>query len=271
MIAIMKTIIGASICLAAAISLNATHLTNDQIEAFLRDARIIGTKKLTMGVTNSSKASMDDGVMQHDAHVQTIDEFKQKFETVRGTEINFRDSYKYNVAAYELAKMLDLNMVPPSIERKASGAMAAVTWWVDDAAMTELTRYKEKLSAPDSTDWNKQMNNVRVFDQLIYNTDRNLGNLVITKDWKIWMIDHTRAFRMAKNCPNTKLMRQVDRNLLQSLRNLNKEDLTARLNKYLTRMEIEGILARRDQIVSFFDQQIAANGEPAILFESPRR
>ena len=267
----MKTIIRATICLAAAVSLSATHLTNDQIEQFLKEARIVNTKKLSMGVTNSSKAFLDDGSVQHEAHVQTIDEHKQKFESPRGTEINFRDSYKYNVAAYELAKMLDLNMVPPSVERKAIGSMAAVTWWVDDAAMTELTRYKQKLSAPDSIDWNKQMNNVRVFDQLIYNTDRNLGNLVITNDWKIWMIDHTRAFRMVKTCQNTKLMRQVDRNLLQNLRNLNKEDLTARLKKYLTKLEIEGILARRDQIVSFFDQQIAANGEPAIVFESPRR
>src|SRR5688572_26366531 len=114
--AIMKTISRASICLAVAISVNATNLTNEQIESFLREARIVDTKKLSMGVTNSSKASMDDGVIQHDAHVQTIDEFKQRFESARGTEINFRDSYKYNVAAYELAKMLDLNMVPPSVE-----------------------------------------------------------------------------------------------------------------------------------------------------------
>ena len=36
---------------------------------------------------------------------------------------------------------------------------------------------------------------VRLFDQLIYNIDRNLGNLMITNDWTIWAIDHTRAFR----------------------------------------------------------------------------
>jgi hypothetical protein len=267
----MTTMIRTSICLAVAVSAGATNLTNEQIETFLREARIVDTKKLSMGVTHSSKASMNDGVIEHDAHVQTIDEQKPRFESARGVEMNFRDSYKYNIAAYELAKMLDLNMVPPSVERRASGSTAAVTWWVDDVAMTELTRYQKKVSAPDSNDWNKQMNNVRVFDQLIYNTDRNLGNLVITNDWKIWMIDHTRAFRMMNTYPNTKLMRQIDRNLLQSLRNLNKADLTARLTKYLTRLEIEGILARRDQIVSFFDQQIAANGEPAIVFESPRR
>jgi hypothetical protein len=267
----MKTILRAVICLAAALSLSATNLTNDQIEAFLKEARIVNTKKISMGVTQSSKAYLDNGVMQHDAHVQTIDQQKQTFQSARGTELNFRDSYRYNVAAYELAKLLDLNMIPPSVERKAMGSSAAVTWWVDDVAMTELTRHQKNLPPPDSNEWNKQMNNVRVFDQLIYNTDRNLGNLVITTDWKIWMIDHTRAFRMMKTCPNTKLMRQIDRSLFQSLRALDKDSLTAHLGRYLTRMEIEGLLARRDQIVKFFDQQIAASGELAIVFELPRR
>ena len=39
---------------------------------------------------------------------------------------------------------------------------------------------------------------VRLFDQLIYNIDRNIGNLMITNDWRIWAIDHTRAFRIAR-------------------------------------------------------------------------
>ena len=148
-----------------------------------------------MGVTNSQRATLDDGQRKHDAHIQTVDISKNSFQTLRGTELNFRDSYKFNMAAYELDKLLDLNMVPVSVERKVGGQQAAVTWWVDDAMMTELDRQKKKAQSPDLPSWNKQMYVCRVFDQLIYNTDRNLGNLVITKDWNIWMIDHTRAFR----------------------------------------------------------------------------
>ena len=36
---------------------------------------------------------------------------------------------------------------------------------------------------------------VRVFDELIANRDRNIGNMLWTSTWKMWMIDHTRAFR----------------------------------------------------------------------------
>jgi hypothetical protein len=39
---------------------------------------------------------------------------------------------------------------------------------------------KKKRAPPDEDGFNHQMYIVRVFDQLIYNTDRNLQNLLIT-------------------------------------------------------------------------------------------
>jgi hypothetical protein len=111
----------------------------------------------------------------------------------------------------------------------------------------------------------------RVFDQLIYNTDRNLGNLVITKDWRIWLIDHTRAFRMMTDLKSTKDLVQCDRRLLSKLRELNKDALKKALDRYLNLSEIEGLLARRDRIVSFFDELIAKKGEAAVLFDLERK
>jgi hypothetical protein len=174
------------------------------------------------------------------------------------------------MAAYELDKLLELNMVPVSVERKVGGQMAAVTWWVDDVVGTELDRKKKKMEPPDLKSWNQQMYVCRVFDQLIYNTDRNLGNLLITKDWKIWMIDHTRAFRRMKDLQNAKNLVQCDRRLLGKLRELNKDNLNQKLGRYLTNMEIDAILGRRDKIVKFFDEQVARKGEAAVLFDLAR-
>jgi hypothetical protein len=87
-------------------------------------------------------------------------------------------------------------MIPVSVERKVGGKTSAITWWVDDVMMDEMKRTNKKIDPPDRDIWNKQMYVVRVFDQLIYNTDRNLGNLLIDKNWRLWMIDHTRAFRL---------------------------------------------------------------------------
>jgi hypothetical protein len=250
----------------------ASKLSLEEKEQFLKTANIGTTKDLSMGVTNSRKASLDDGKTKHDAHIQTIEVSKASYQTQRGTELNFRDSYKYNMAAYELGKLLGLeNMIPPSVERKVGGSSAAVTWWVDDTLMTELERTKKSQQPPDLDRWNKQMYVVRVFDQLIYNTDRNLGNLVIDKDWNIWMIDHTRAFRLMNKLENPKNLVQCDKNMLAKLKALDKKAIQGRVGKYLTGMEVDGILKRRDQIVKFFDEEVAKKGESAVLFDLPPR
>jgi len=246
------------------------RLSRGEMEEFLLKAKVVEQKNLSMGVTNSQRAVLDDGKLRHNAHIQTVDISKTSFQTIQGTEMNFRDCYKFNVAAYQLDKLLELNMVPVSVERKV-GSMAAVTWWVDDAVMTELDRKKKKIEPADLHSWNQQMYVCRVFDQLIYNTDRNLGNLVITKDWNVWMIDHTRAFRMMKDLRSPQNLVQCDRRLLAKLRELNKAALSKQLGQYLTPSEIEGLLARRDKIVNFFDKQVAQKGEAAVLFDLERK
>ena len=160
-------------------------------ENFLLTAKVIRSHPLSVGVTRSIRATLSDGKLTHDAHIQHVDESEPSFELATGYELNFRDSYKFNIAAYRLDRMLGLGMIPPAVDRKIDGKPAALSWWVDDVMMTEKTRYTSKLKPPDSDVWNQQIYRLRVFDQLIYNIDRNLGNMVISNDWKIWMIDHT--------------------------------------------------------------------------------
>ena len=247
-------------------------LSLEDKEQFLKSANIASTKDLAVGVTNSRRAVLDDGKLKHDAHIQTIEVSKASYQTQRGTELNFRDSYKYNMAAYELAKLLGLdNMIPPSVERKVGGTSAAVTWWVDDTLMTELDRTRKSEQPPDLDRWNKQMYVVRVFDQLIFNTDRNLGNLVIDKNWNIWMIDHTRAFRLMNKLENPKNLVQCDKKVLEKLKELDKKAIQQRVGKFLTGMEIDGVLKRRDLIVKYFEEEVAKKGESAVLFDLPPR
>ncbi|MBI3472992.1 MAG: hypothetical protein HY013_16670, partial [Candidatus Solibacter usitatus] len=107
-------------------------LSHEEMESFLKSAKVLETKELSIGVTNSKRAVLqsEDGKLKHDAHIQTVNISKAEFEGTRGKEINFRDKYQFNIAAYELDKILQLNMTPPSVERKVAGQSAAVTWWV---------------------------------------------------------------------------------------------------------------------------------------------
>ena len=248
---------------------NSAKLTDEQMERFLKTAKIVKIKDLSTGVTNSQRASLSDGTIQHDAHVQSIDEAKTMFQGDRGTEMNFRDTWKFNVAGYKLDRILELHMTPPSVERSVGGKPSAVTWWLDDSMM-EVDRQKKHLESPDKDTWNREMYVVRVFDQLIFNTDRNLQNLMIDKDWRIWMIDHTRAFRLLTSLRESKNLVQCDRKLLAKLRALDTATLGP-LKPYVTDSEIKGLLGRRDKIVKFFDDQVKAKGEGAVLYDRPAR
>ena len=245
----------------------AQQLTFEQQEEFLRTAKIIRERTLSQGVTNSKRVTMTNGVITHDAQVQTIDVFKQVFTGTFGTELNFKDTYKDNIAAYRLNRMLEIDMIPPSVERKVGGDSAAVTWWLDDVLMTEKQRFFKKIEPPDLDRWNRQMYIVRVFDQLIYNMDRNLGNLVITKGWHIWMIDHTRSFRLYKTLKDPRNLVRCDRHLLETMKRLDRDSLMRELRPYLTKGEIVGLLARRDRIVELFEEKIKLKGESAVLYD----
>lgn len=249
----------------------AKHLSRAEMEEFLLNAKVVHKKALGTGVTNSERATLSDGTLEHDAHIQSIDVAQNSFKTTRGTELNFKDSYKYNIAAYRLDQILGLNMTPMSVERKVAGKSSAVTWWVDDKMFDEVDRVKQGINPPDKDAWNKQMYVVRVFDQLIYNTDRNLGNLVIDKSWRMWMIDHTRAFRLTKTLKSEKDLVKCDRKMLASMRKLDEGTMEEQLRPYLTKSEIKAILERRDLIVDFFDKAVKEKGEGAVLYDLPAR
>ena len=102
---------------------------------------------------------------------------------------------------------------------------------------------------------------------MIYNTDRNFGNLVITNDWRLWMIDHTRAFRLHRVWREPKQLVKCGRAFLEAMRRLRREDAERRLGDYLRPGEIDGLLARRDEIVRFFDAKAAEAGEEATLID----
>jgi hypothetical protein len=229
----------------------------EEKEQFLLNAKVVKAKSAAKGITNTLRATMSDGNITHDASIQRIDEEKQRFETDDGAvEMNFRDSYKFNIAAYRLGKMLGLDsMIPPSVDRRYDGNHGAFTWWVEDVAMDEAIRQKQKISPPDKEIFNRQYLIMQVFDNLIYNTDRNLTNILFDKEWRLWMIDHTRAFRIRTDLLNAKLLKMCDRQLLANMKKLTYEAMRPELSPYLRDTEIKAILARRDKIVALFDSK----------------
>lgn len=258
---------GLSCALAAQTSPESTpSLTSEQMETFLLKARMSNQRDAGGGVTSSRRATLSDGEFTHDAHIQTVDVAQAVFEAGRNTELNFKDTYRYNIAGYRLARLVGLDTVPMSVERMVDGKPAAVTWWVDDVRMTEKDRLKAKSMGPDPVKTTKQIQIMRVFDELIQNRDRNQGNVLWTGDWTMWLIDHTRAFRLGRTLLKPENLSRCDRGLLERLREMTPESLAEAVGSSLTRLEQEAVLARRDLIVKHYDDRIARLGEPVVLF-----
>jgi hypothetical protein len=262
------------LCIASAASAAAVQepqLTEDQMRQFLLTAKVIQDKTAKKGITDTSRLTLSDGNITHDASFQSIDEHQHRFEGADGTvEMNFVDSYKYNIAAYELAKLLGLgDMMPVTVLRKYVGKYGSLSWWLP-VMMDEADRLKKKISPPDVDAWNNQMYKKRVFAELVYDTDSaNVTNVLISKDWHLWMIDFSRAFRLYHDLRNPKSLEKCDRQLLENLRKLDGKELTEKTKNLLTKSEVQGVMARRDKIVQLFEKLIAQKGEKDVLYGSP--
>lgn len=244
-------------------------LTQEEMEQFLLKGKILKTIRVSKGVTKARQVSMSDGRLTHDAQVQDVDIYQAIFQVdPKHTEINFRDSYRYNIAAYRLSLLLGLDNVPMSVERTVDGKPAAVTWWIDDYMMEEGDRLKMKTGqyGPNISRSLNYMALLTVFDELIQNRDRNMGNLIWTKDWKMWMIDHTRSFRLGKELRTPEKLQRCERTLFERMKELTAPRLADVMGKILMKGEMEALLARRDAIVRLFEGKIAQKGEAAVLY-----
>ena len=237
-----------------------------QREQFLLGADILDESRPSSEARRSGRVTLDDGKRRHDAAVETAD----------GSDPSQRN-YKFNVAAYELDKALGLDLVAPSVERLVDGRPASVTWWVDDFAMAEVDRRRKGIEPPVPESWSRQMQAVRLFDELIANAYRDISpplylntvwdNLLITRSWSIRLIDHTGAFGIRRQLRYPESLTRCDRALLGKLRTLNREPLARTLGRYLSTERLEALDARRELLVKHFDEQIARGGEDAVLYD----
>jgi hypothetical protein len=242
-------------------------LTKEQMREFLLKAKFLGGKPAGKGTTSPSRVTLSDGVLTHDASFQGVDVHQDDIVLADGRrEMNFVDSYLYNIAAYQVAELLGLDdMMPVTVERKWQGTGGAVSWWLP-VKMDEESRIKNKVTPPDQNAWFGQMLKMRVFAALVDDTDRNNGNILYSADWKVWMIDFTRAFRTAKNLRKPGDLARIERNLWARIQALDVNEVTKATKGYLNKFEIQGLMGRRDKMVEIFKQLIATKGEAEVLY-----
>ena len=132
----------------------------------------------------------------------------------------------------------------------------------------ESERVAQGESAPDRLDWMRQVQGMYLFDALIGNDDRTQQNILVDTDWKMWLIDHTRSFYLRAEPRYLDRVIYVDREFWTGLQSLDEDLLDEAIGKMVSGREISKLLERRDELVAFVHDLVAARGENSVFFES---
>ena len=223
-----------------------------EFEDYLRAAPIERVEKVPIGVTRPERGFFAPGGLAASAAVKHLP---------MGQRSGFWEAYKSEIAAYELDRMLGLDMVPVTVERRVGSNLASVQLWVEGC---KHVKDVDQSACPRPIDWAKQVCRQKVFDNLIANIDRNAGNLLVDGEWNLVLIDHSRAFAQNK-MPFEKEMTRIDRELLARLKTLDEAGLMKHVRPWvLGNGPVRDILKRRDKIVAHFERLARERGEAAV-------
>ena len=215
----------------------------------MKSAEIVGMEEIGVGVTKPRRATLAPGGPCE----------KIAWKPIRpGRYSGFWESYKSEVAAYELDKLLGMGMIPPTVEREVKGTTGAAVMWV-----SPVKSFKELGGVPglkgvsgpppaQIASWTRQITVAKMFDNLIGNIDPNLGNWLVDPNWNLILIDHTRAFTNTKDLYH-QLVR-VDDDLWVKMKALDEPGLTTALGAWLDKGQIKAVLQRRDKMQQAIDK-----------------
>lgn len=189
------------------------------------------------------------------------------------------ENWKWEIAAYRLDKYLGLHMVPPTVEKRfreeRGSCQKIVDYWI-----SLKTKYDKKIKIPNIKIyyWNRALFLQRAFDNLIANEDRHQNQYLITKDWHMILIDHSRSFRTSRKFTKKliydekykegpRLMKELPRAFVEKLKSLNFQIIKDIVEDYLTDKEINAVLTRKDLIIDWINKRIKKLGEDKVLYD----
>ena len=237
-------------------------------EEFLERAEVVDREPIGQGVTHSLRLTLADGDRTARAAWKTIDEYApvKQFHDGGPPVVGFRDSYKNEIAAYAVDKLLGFSLVPPTVERRSGRQTGSLQLWIEDA-MTEADRRRLEIAAPDAEAWSRQIYSLRLFRQLIHDSDyQNVSNVLVGPGFRLWAIDHSRSFFNRDLPLEGADVDRFPRQVLDRMRSLDADDLERAAGRWLTGRQRKMVLRRRDRLVERADRLIAERGERVVLF-----
>ena len=239
------------------------------IQEWMRSASVISREKVGRGIAGVEKLVLESEGIRIHAAFRSVDVTVRK-SAPRGIEKptkKYRDAAIFESAAYELSELLGIGRVPPVVERSIDEQDGTVQIWMEGIRPEVELIQGDLLYPPDVLRWMQQKQIMYLFDNLIANSDRNQGNLLIDRSWNIWFIDHTRAFKRTSTLIYRDKLTHCDIRLWRSLREVDDKTLRQRLEPYLESQEITKLLTRRRTLIRHIQSLIDKRGAREVLFD----
>jgi hypothetical protein len=230
----------------------------EALEKVLREARIENIEKEKLGGrTGPWLVTLNEGGIKHRAVFRHVDRRRPQPTP---------DSYVYDIAAYELTKLLGIELIPPVVAREIEGRKGSLQVYLENC-IREKDRKRKKLEPPDPQAFAKTLDGVKVLENLTYDECQDADDLYVHReDWRVCRVDFSEAFapvpELVPGCGIT----VCSRKLYEALLNLDEEALGSKLSPYLSKEEIEVLLVRKDRIIEKIKALIGEKGEDAVLF-----
>jgi len=257
---------GLAMASAAALTMTARTETASEsdpavLEAYLKTARVVSIDKSgTGGRTAPWIITLNDGTVGRRAIFKYID---------RRRPAVLPDSYHYELAAYELSKLIKLPIVPPVVERTIKAIPGSLQLFLEDCdRFRDLKR--RGIAPPDPAGFGDALAEIRVFENLVFNECGNLEDTYIHKDdWRICRVDFSEAFPPEPELiPGCEIAR-CSRSLYAALLSLDRKKLRTALGTFLAEDELRALEKRRERILGVLEVLIKDKGETAVLFGLP--
>ncbi len=258
-----------SLCYSARAQFTQEELARrPEIEKQLKTAEIIRSKEIGEGVTRPYRLFL----------MCATGEISGCWKNPKGMSKGYLEGWQYEIAAYEMDKLLGLNMIPPTVEREFGEQKGSFQFWII-GGMSDLDRSDADIDIPKNKilNWNRRKYLARAFDSLIGNEDRTQQNIRYTDDWRMILIDHSRSFRSSRKYSRNllygtegikekKLIRMLPRAFVEIVKSLNYESIKNSVGPYLTEKEIDSILKRKHLLLEEIQKMIDSVGESKFLY-----
>ena len=225
-----------------------------EIEAYLKTAPIVRFEDVSRGVTRPRHGFFAPGGPVESMVWKALPP---------GMSHGFYESYKSEIAAYEIDKMLALDMVPPKVEKHLDGDVGVAVMWVSPTKSFADLGGVPKPPPAQAIAWNRQLVRAKMFQNLIGDIDPNLGNWLVDPAWNLILVDHSRALSTGRKLVHQ--MQSIDADLWTRIKALTDETLTGTVGMWIGKGEIRALLDRRDLMQTQIDKLVRARGEADVF------